>query len=343
MASSRWSHAHLVRVLTAGTALLFPATARADVERIALHYEAAGACPSDAELVAWVEAHTRRWTRVPDESTGVRSIRVRVEAGEPEATGSIHVRSIDGAVTERTIHGPTCADVSEALAVMVAVAIDPAAGSAEAREEVVEKSPSAPDEVRPVPITPPQRMDKPPGPARPRFSFDLRLETTSAVLRGALPGVGASITLDPMPSPRRGTPVFDPSIAVGVRQSLLLERALQNGSAEFSWTAGQLRLCPFRIVLENVVEASPCVESNVGVLRASARGFADARGTSTPWLDVGGSLLTTVSLSETLFLSSTVVVAMPFYRQPFALASGATVASVPPLGVLGGLGLGLRL
>jgi hypothetical protein len=34
---------------------------------------------------------------------------------------------------------------------------------------------------------------------------------------------------------------------------------------------------------------------------------------------------------------------MPLSRQPFVLASGARVATVPPLGVVVGLGIGFRL
>ena len=380
MLRARWSRsrsasAHLFGAFAASAALCLPVTAAAAAagsEPIALRYETSGACPGEAAFVAWVEAHTRRWTRVPDASAAVRSIHVRVAEGEPEATGSLTVRSAGGDVTERAIGGPTCAEVAEALAVMVAVAIDPRAGSgssdadssgsgsgsSDAESSDTDSSGAAADERAPRPQgeetaaprarrPPSRRSERPAAPlaaGRPRFAVDARAETTSAVLRGALPGIGASLTVEPpASSPRRGIHLADPSIAAGIRQSFTMDRSLRGGSVGFSWTAGHLRLCPLRIVIDARVEVSPCAEANAGSLRASARGFVEARGTSTFWLDLGASLFLTVSLTEKLFLSSTLLVAMPLFRQPFALASGAPVASVPPLGVLGGLGFGFRM
>lgn len=256
------------------------------------------------------------------------------------------MRSVGGAVTERTIGGPTCAEVAEALAVMVAVVIDPRAGSGAAVDEAPPPPKIEGRRAGPTPSRPPRPSpERPPAAARwPRFAVDLRVETTSAVFRGALAGIGASLTVEPpAPPPRRSVYVSVPSVAAGVRRSFPMERALRGGSVDFAWTAGHLRLCPLRIAVDGLVEVSSCAEANVGSLRASARGFAEARGTSTLWFDLGASLGTTVSLSGSLFLSSTVLVAMPLFRQPFELASGARGASIPPLGVLGGLGLGLRM
>ncbi|MBX3201774.1 MAG: hypothetical protein KF894_26795 [Labilithrix sp.] len=385
MLRARWSRsrsasAHLFGAFAASAGLCLPVTAVAGSEPIALRYEASGVCPGESAFVAWVEAHTRRWTRVPDASAAVRSIHVRVAEGAPEASGSLTVRSAGGGVTERAIGGPTCAEVAEALAVMVAVAIDPRAGSgssdadssgsgssdadssgadsANADSAEAGSSGMASDERAPRPQgeetaaprarrPPSRRSERPAAPlaaGRPRFAVDARAETTSAVLRGALPGIGASLAVEPPASaPRSGIRVSDPSVAAGIRQSFTMDRSLRGGSVGFSWTAGHLRLCPLRIVIDARVEVSPCAEANAGSLRASARGFAEARGTSTFWLDLGASLVSTVSLTEKLFLSSTFLVAMPLFRQPFALASGAPVASVPPLGVLGGLGFGFRM
>ena len=240
-------------------------------------------------------------------------------------------------------------EVSEALAVMVAVAIDPRAGGAsDAGEDLPDEGAAAPPTrtPAPAPVRRPEGASRAPA-ARdegPRVAFDLRAETTSAVIRGGLPGVGASLRLDPSaPAARRGVHLSEPSLALGVRQSFPKERTLRGGSVGLSWTAGHLRLCPFRVVIEAVAEVSPCAEANVGVLRASARGFAEARELSTFWFDLGGSLWAAVSLSERFFLSSTVLVTMPLFRQPFALASGAPVASVPPFGVLAGFGLGVKM
>ena len=164
------------------------------------------------------------------------------------------------------------------------------------------------------------------------------------MIRGGLQGAGLSVGVEPA-SAARGPGVFfgPPSLALGLRQTFSKERALRGGSVEVAWTAANLRLCPFRVVIETVAQVSPCAESNMGALDASARGFADAKGRSTFWLDVGGSLVGTVRLSDAVFFSSTFAMSMPLFRQPFVLASGTRAATVPPLGVLGGLGIGFRL
>lgn len=364
MARPRWSRSisssrRFLGLVGAATTLCISVPASAGVEPIALRYETTAGCPTESEFMAWVRSHTKRWTHVPDETPGVRTIRVHVSAGNAEATGLLTVTSVDGAVTERKIEGPTCAEVSEAVAVMVAVAIDPRAGAdvdsgedspragdEEAGEPRAGAGPAPPPRRAPPRASPPARTS--PGGSRPNdgphVSFDLRAETTSAVIRGGLPGIGASITVEPRaPARRRGLQVSEPSLGAGIRQSFPKERSLRGGSAELSWTTGHLRLCPLRVVIEGLAEVSPCAEANIGVLGVSARGFAEARGLSTFWFDIGASVWATVSLSERIFLSATASWTMPLFRQPFALASGVPVASVPPLGVLGGLGLGLRM
>lgn len=339
--------------VAAGVMSLVAAPARAaDVEPVALRYEGSGACPSETEFVARVRAITRRWALVADGSPAVRTIRVLVTEGPRETGGKLTIAAPDGATSEREISGPSCSEVSEALAVMVAVAIDPRAGAPRDADErpAEDAGPSAaPVERprvqarRPRPSRPAQPPRQPPA-GGPRLSVDLRAETTSAVIRGGLYGVGASARLDLRgPEARRGVQIAAPSLAIGLRQSLPKERALRGGSVDVSWTAANVRLCPIRVVIDIVAEVSPCAETNIGVLRASARGFAEARDLSTVWLDVGGSIWGTVSLSDRVFFSSTLFVTMPLSRQPFVLASGARVATVPPLGVFGGVGLGFRM
>ncbi|MDF2697717.1 MAG: hypothetical protein K0S65_6100 [Labilithrix sp.] len=228
----------VLRTVAAGAILCVPAQAHAEVEPIALSYEASNACPPEPDFVAAVQSHTRRWSRVPIGTPAVRTVRVRMQAGRTKATGRLEVENRDGAVSERDITGPGCAEVAEALAVMVAVAIDPRAGTPDGPAETQE----GPPEPKP-PITEPKA--EPPAPPRSapvrvdarkndtrtarrdsrpdeglRIAFDLRAETTSAVIRGGLHGFGASVTLTPPPatSPRRELAISGPSLGLGIRQ-----------------------------------------------------------------------------------------------------------------------------
>lgn len=335
----------LLRLVSLLATLLAPASALAQEEPIAIRYDASETCLSESEFLAAVRTYTTRWKRVALETSAVRTIVVRVAANASGVAGRLTVKSPSGAISEREILGPTCVEVSRALAVIVAVTIDPASGTAGAMKS---SPPSA--EVR-VPSRPALRAPRERAPAShgprasedPRLSFDARVETTSVVVRGALPGIGISAQLD-LPEVRPFDFLrLEPTFGLGLRQSLPKERSFPGGSVELLWTAGHARICPLRLSPVTAVRLSPCAEANIGAVRAGADGFVVARRLSTFWLDAGASVWATVDLSTRLFLSSTVLLTVPFIRQPIVLASGTSVATVPPLGVVGGLGLGVKL
>lgn len=352
------------RVLAAGiagaVACVVPSVAHADVESVALRFESSGACPSEADFLSTVRSYTTRWSLVPDGTPAARTIRVRVSDGAASApaSGKLVVASADGTSSEREISGPNCSSVSRALAVMVAVAIDPRAGM----HDDAEKKPDPPSEavappapsIEPAPIARVENATKDVPPSRPaepapsggglRVAFDVRAEVTTAVVDRVLPVASASMIVEPARDVASSwLRSWRPSLAIGVRQSMPGEKTLEGGTASFLWTAGHLRACPFRLAIESVVELSPCVETNIGRLGASADGFVGARSASMAWADVGASMWAAVNVSEQIFLSSTVTLSTPLARQPFTLATGETIARVPPRGFLGGIGLGIRL
>jgi len=349
----------------AGVLVLFaPASVRAeDVEEpIVLHYAAGDLCPSEEDFIALVRAQTPRWTRVPEGVPSRRTMRVVLSTRANGADGKLVVATPKGGVSERAIEGPTCMAVSRALALMVAVAIDPRAGEAgptteaPAEPEALEATPPSAEERSNVaaperaPARPAlfRKNGVPPSdaPARawPRVSLELRAEATSAVVRGALFGgaLTAKVELPPDAGPAL-LRAWQPSLGLGIRQSLPKERSLRGGSAEFTWTAAHLHLCPFRVTLRQRVALAPCAEANAGQLDVAARGFGAARSVSTFWLDVGASVWTTVMLSRHVYVGSTLLVTAPATRRPFALASGAIVSDPPVVGVLGGIGLGITM
>lgn len=317
----------------------------ADVERIAIVYQASAACAEEADFLASVQNYTKRWERVP-EGTAARTIRIRVVADTAGATGALVVERAGGPVSEREIAGPDCATVTEALAIMVAVAIDPHAGAAPASPGGAEKDTAS---VHPMPPAVRESQSELSKQATvssfgARVSIDVRGEVTSAVVDGALFAVALSTKLELTeasgPSWLRA---LRPSLAIGVRQSLPEGRSLRGGTVEFLWSAGHLRLCPLGIGVGTLVELSVCGEGNVGRLAAVASGYANARSASRLWADVGGSAWVTVNVSHRFFLNATTLVTAPLTRQEFVLASGASVRGAPAVGVLGGLGLGVRL
>ncbi|MBN9167595.1 MAG: hypothetical protein BGO98_34060 [Myxococcales bacterium 68-20] len=354
--------------VVAAAALIVPLPARAEapeVEPITLLYEAetsaTSTCPSQGDFFATVRAYTSRWSAVPEGTQAERTFRVRLSVHGDEWLGTLVIANEAGPLAERRLVGPTCAGVARAMAIMVGVAIDLRADGPNDTKAGVDKEPEEPSADGPPNEAPADRPREEPRAERrrdggerltaghprssgPTVAFDVRLESTSAVVRGALPGIGASmkLILPPAEEPRwlRG---WKPSFGLGLRQSLPKERALSGGSVDFLWMAGNFRACPHELTIARVVEVAPCAEMNLGILRSSAEGFARARQASITWLDLGGSVWAAVHLSKSVFLSSTVLVTAPLVRRPFVLSSGTVAASVPAVGLLGGIGIGLRL
>ncbi len=345
-------------VMLAGLSISSSARAEpVDLEPIALHYEATGACPSELEFVATVRKYTTRWSLVPEGTPTARVIRVRISAKTSSVVGKLVVANATETASERELEGPSCKRVSDGLAIMVALAIDapdPGAPSEPSKEDtsrpVIERD--EPTDERPLeppvaakPVATASSTPRRTGvraSERAEISLDLRAETSSAVLHGAMLGIGASAKVEPS-STASWFGRWKPSVGLGIRQSFLKERTMRGGSAEFRWTAADLRLCPIRFAVRAAVEVSPCAEIDIGVLHASAHGFSAAKRLSTFWLDLGGSIWAAVHVSHRVFLSSTVLITVPVNRQPFAFSSGRPIASVPPIGVLHGLGVGIKL
>ena len=327
------------------------------VEPIVLTYETDGACPSQADFFDMVRAYTTRWSAVAAGTTSVRTIHVHASAGPSDGAGRLTVTNTSGITSERQFVGPSCEAVSRALAVMVAVAIDPHALSqgepASPTPEAPPPEPSPPPEVTPVLEPPPPPLVAPPTPPPPppteppssiRLSSEVHLDVTSAVIDAALPVLGVSVEIEPSLARSRFIPSwFRPSVALGLRESLPTDVMLQGGSVEFLWTAGNLRLCPFRFsVRDDLLDIALCAETDLGSLRARAQGWKQIGQSSTPWFDAGGSAYAALSLTKALFLSTNVEVIAPFTRRPFGLSNGAVISMAPAVGLLGGVGVGLR-
>jgi len=325
------------------------------VEPIVFSYEAEGACPSKTEFIDMVRAYTTRWSPVSDGTTMARAIRVRASAESPGGTGTLTLTGTSGKRSEREVVGPSCEAVSQALAIMVAVAIDPHAFSAVSPEPLPqlpppERPPPAPSPPTPRPevggvVAPPAPSLAPAPASEPsvQWSSDVRSELTNAVIAAALPGLGISVEIEPSLGKDAVPSWFKPALAVGFRQSLATEVGARVGSVEFLWRAGNVRLCPLRFSFhDRLVDISLCVETNIGRLNARAEGFRQTGPSAIPWVDVGGSTWMAVRLTKHAFLSTTVDVIAPQSRRRFELSDGALVSRAPAVGVLGGLGLGIH-
>ncbi|OJY18564.1 MAG: hypothetical protein BGO98_33070 [Myxococcales bacterium 68-20] len=364
--STRWRWFGVVVVLAG---LLAPASASAEPrERIHFDYSADPTCPSFDAFVEQVRAYTSRWgLAAPEEDT--RRLRVTFAVTKADTVGTLEIASREQSAPRapRTIVAPDCATVARGMAVAVAVAIDPAAilagpgrtAERELTDELAEEELSAevteatPVEQRPSlpapsssapPREPSPSSRRPVGPrtSAARFAIEGRLEVTSAVVDGLLPGALASIEVDPLAPADSSAPLrlprwLRPTLALGIRQSISRKLERSTVATSFLWTAGVVRLCPVRLGVNDKLDITPCLESDVGVLTAEARGSADARRTSSFWLDLGVSVRVTWTISPAFYAGTGIALVAPLSRNWFELGTGELISRAPPVGgTLGG-------
>ena len=333
----------------------------ADVEQVSVTYVAAKECPSrEEQFVESVRRYTTRW-RVVDPSPNVRKFRIVLEKNR----GELVIESrLGGTVTRREIVAPDCERVARGLAIAMALAINPEAditggrpeGEApneEPKGDTTEPPPAPPSSAPPssAPPAPPQPAEvtapttgaaPAPSPRREDLSFavEARAEITSALTTSLAPVFGAAVEV-------RATPAafpewLAPALAVGLRQSWPIVVAARPGRSEFSWTAATFRLCPVRLHFGSTrLDATPCAEGNVGVLRA--RALPDGREAPSDWFDLGGSLRVVYRVARSWGVGGTALVSAPFVRHRFAVVGDGVISQAPAVGISGGLLVELRL
>lgn len=341
---------------------------------IRVDYRAPTVCPSRGEFLEGVRRYTAKWSLVDD---GGASHELVVALDRPGAgwAGTLEI-AVGARKTRRVVSGPSCATVVRALAVMVALVIDPAASTSERSKDDTPPSPPPPDQDVQGPDVPPKRpklraesrtvaavapqKDTDPRPtSRSSLLLALRQEVTTAVVARPLLVVGAFADYE-LPSlvnvEERTSPsiVVRPSFGLGLRQSLPTSVGVPGGSTDFLWSAVTPRLCPLRLRLARErLELSPCVEGSIGVLRATSHGIPLAQRTSKRWFDASATLLGVWQFAPPWFLTVSAGLVAPLSRPRFEVVEldsirtsaprTELVSQAPALGLAVGVGLGLRL
>lgn len=310
-----------------------------DSPRFRLLYEAASdACPNAPAFLAAVRARTERpRLAAPGESAPVFAVTIQDEPPRGRVVGRLEIREEDGARQERVVESETCSDVAKALALVVALYLDP--------DATIEREP-APEE--PL-VSPPAPATKrrveaslPPPPPPPRRPIVLG----AGVAAGVLGGVGPSV------APRAGAFVameIDAGPRAWSRGSLRLsadasasDADVGAGSQSYRLIAGALRVCPARLPLASRVALAPCAGMQVGVHRGTTSGIPNARAEDKTWLATTGTASLGVDLSRTVTVELEGGLVAPLRRTRFFLAPDLTLFRTPALAGTGGAAVLVR-
>lgn len=276
-------------------------------EPIHLEYSAPSDCPDGASFEGRVRALTSR-ARFDVARPGERRFDVHIEAGTP-VRGALVVARGDSVEGRRVVEADRCSDVDDALALMVALAIDPQASLLPA-----DAGSAAPPESTPLPAEPasarPAVQPTPLPPAPP-----LAHESATAARGESRPG----------PVHARGS----------------VDAA--GGAASFTWTVGRLDGCGLAWPPPGAsAHLLACARLEAGALDAVGSGIVGARDSTRTWLAMGPLLRVEWAILGPLYVDADVAPMFRVTADRFYFAPDNTINEVPYVGLDASVGVGVH-
>ena len=255
--------------------LAAPAGAAAQPAPLRLDYEVAAGCPDAGAFTTEVRARAPR-------SAGLahRAIAVRItssSSGSPGAAsfeGSVVITDDTGVIPSRAVRGDTCDEVVRALALTVAMTLDP-----EENAEAVTILAAPPPPLEPA-LPPPE---KPPGAQA--FSARSGVHLSAGVRGGAESGVGPRLA--PAFGVYADVAVGNLAVRLGAVRAVspLVERGA--GAARFARTTATLDACPLRWRPSASLALVPCAAFEIGSLSSEGQATVDPESVARLWSAVG--------------------------------------------------------
>lgn len=366
--------APLLIVLPLGAASAGVAHAAPKDAAMAAELEVAAApnCTTRADVMARVR------TRAPRVTFGGGSHALAIRArfsvrADGSVTGELTLSRADATTATRTMVAASCAEAADAVALIIAVTLDPTAadrsehgvaagtGAAAATTEAAGE-PSTPSSkngstdvtsrtqppVKPKESPPALRTnttEMPPVPnsvpssgaaSRSRFGFSI----AGQALAGPTPGVMPGVALYASASTERWGPL-SPGVFLGLSHAWRSSVEAPGGTASFFLDAVSLDACPVRVRL-SVFEVWPCASALGG--RFSARGAETQNAPDErvrPYWVLGGAVTANVALVWQLEASIRLGVGANLVRDSFEFTP-VVFHTVAPVTVAASLGLGVR-
>ncbi len=347
----------------------------AEPVRVHLTLEAEPHCATQATLREQVRARSQRIAFV-DDAVGAPRMRVAIGgAAAGDRVAQLSVEWPDGKRSERQLTAASCASAVEALALLVAMTLDPAAFESEPAGAAGTESPNASGEAGAagaVPAT--DELASPTAPANTDANADadtahadaassntaaargasghpptdtphalgiaqlaagVRAQLLSGVTPPAMPGLGIYARLA-----MNGSGWWAPALQLQLAYGWVDDLSEAGGDADFSLASGALDLCPLGLQ-RPPFWAHACFASTFGRLTASGSHTYAPHTRHELWASLGGRLLLTLGLFRWAELQGGLGLAAPLQRYRFAF-SPEVFHRVPSVGLEGHLGAGLR-
>jgi hypothetical protein len=346
-----WRQREIIeRVALVGTAILaLGRVAAAEPESVRIDYMAPAGCPDGTAFLRSLRERTTRWRdATPDEQA--RRFLVRVAVVGRFFSGRLEIRSPDGSNAVRRVDGTTCDEVSSALTLMTALAIDPNALTSGPKAAL-----ESPAELTPKPAAEADRQRLSPS------AVAVAARSPSASHNASQPwrwsaGLLGNVTFGLAPALGYGADLFvdaeapaSSTLGPAVRMGIFLNQCdaeFPTAAARFQWAAVAVEGCPVRLGLMDLrFTVHPCLAFRLGVLRGEGRRISQPNQTLSVWSDAGPVLRLRLAVTARLILEAQGALVLPLHRPTFEITDmgvPTTVYSVPRVGGSAGIGLAYR-
>jgi hypothetical protein len=282
----------------------------------------------------------------PDERA--RMFVVDIEQRGGKTAGRLVVRNPEGRQTVREIEARDCSEAVDALALVVALVVNPRAISQPATpaQPASPATPAPPGE--PEPILPTPAAPTTPSPPAPDATTSAALPPTRATAdvdaganppapatlsRGASPwafrtGLAAWGISAMAPEPLLGARASAEMLHVGTRWIAPSFRAslgymthagfvVDGGTAHFSYAGTNLEICPLRIPRGGALVFRPCVMADVGLLFSRGADALNPQEVTRPWVSIGAGGRLEWMLGRRVGIELDVACTFPVWRDRF--------------------------
>ncbi|MEO6600470.1 MAG: hypothetical protein ABIQ16_11390 [Polyangiaceae bacterium] len=291
--------------------------------RFSLEYHGAPSCQQEAELVTEIQRRTPTAVRVRN-GAGDVSIQITTEAIGSQQRAQVDVKGPDGP-NQRVIEAPECSQVIHAVALILAIAIDPDA---------------APQKAEPIVLEPPAPLS-PPAPRRLRERETARPPVWWAFGPGVglVGGVAPHVALAQHLSFELGRGRSSGFVAHLKLSGIHAhgDVSARPGTADFDLLALRLASCPYRVVAR--VSVSACVSFDFGRLQGRGSQTLAEKSGSARWYGPGAFSAAELSVLDWLQVRLELGALAPLARDRFYFGPSETVHRIPALAGYGGLHL----
>ncbi len=288
-------------------------------EPVSIEYRAPAGCPDAREFVWRVSARVPK-ARAPGPGEKRREFSATIVSAPHGATGRLLIRETDGSESIRTLEAPSCAEAADALALVVALAIDPRASA-----ELPPASVPGPSVPMPSPAPKPR--------AHWRFEAGIAGFVASGFAPEALWGAQASAGTR-LESTEYWAPVLRAGFGYVAERSFLVT----GGRVNLEWMGGVLELCPLGLHPSSAISWLLCGRGELGNLRASGSHTVHPRRSNRFWEAAGPGTLLRYVFVRPLAVELSASLVFPWARDRF-LMGPVVVHEIPMVALRAGLGL----